>query len=61
MRAHVIENGVVVNTIVVESLDFMPNLVDATIGGIGWAFDGVNFTPPPEPETETATQTQAPE
>lgn len=33
MRAHVIENGVVVNTIEVESLDFMPGLVDAENGG----------------------------
>jgi hypothetical protein len=46
MKAHVIENGKVVNTIVVDSLDFMPNLVEATEGGIGWSYaDGV-FTPP---------------
>ena len=46
MKAHVIENNVVVNTIEVESLDFMPNLVKATEGGIGWAYaDGV-FTAP---------------
>ena len=49
MNAHVIKNGVVVNTIVVDSLDFMPGLVEATAGGIGWTFDGTNFTPPPEP------------
>jgi hypothetical protein len=46
MKAHVIENGVVVNTIEVESLDFLPNLVEATEGSIGWAYaDGV-FTAP---------------
>ena len=46
MKAHVIENGVVVNTIEVESLDFLPNLVEATEGGIGWSYaDGV-FTAP---------------
>lgn len=46
MKAHVIENGVVVNTIEVESLDFMPNLVEATEGAIGWSYaDGV-FTAP---------------
>ena len=50
MRAHIIESGVVVNTIEVESLDFMPGLVEATAGGIGWTFDGTNFAPPPEPE-----------
>jgi hypothetical protein len=49
MRAHIIENGVVVNTIEVKSLDFMPGLVEATAGGIGWTFDGTNFAPPPEP------------
>ena len=49
MIAHVIENGIIVNTIVVESLDFMPGLVEATEGGIGWSdADGV-FTPPVVP------------
>ena len=49
MKAHIIENGVVVNTILVDSLDFMPNLVEATEGSIGWTYaDGV-FTAPPEP------------
>jgi hypothetical protein len=53
MRAHQIENGVVVNTIEVESLDFLPGLIEATDGGIGWTYaDGV-FMPPvvvaPEP------------
>lgn len=38
MKAHVIENGKVVNTIVVDSLDFMPNLIEAAYGGIGWDF-----------------------
>ena len=42
MNAHVIENGKVVNTIVVDSLDFMPNLIEATEGGIGW--DYINGT-----------------
>jgi len=49
MRAHIIENGVVKNTIEVESLDFMPGLVEATEGGIGWLYDGQTFTPPPPP------------
>lgn len=34
MRAHVVsDSGVIMNTIEVESLDFMPGLVDASIGG----------------------------
>jgi hypothetical protein len=49
MRAHVIENGVVVNTIEVDSLDFMPNLVEATEGSIGWLYDGQTFTNPNPP------------
>jgi len=38
MRAHIIENNKVVNTIEVESLDFMPNLIDGSVGGIGWEY-----------------------
>jgi hypothetical protein len=47
MKAHIIENGVVVNTIVVESLDLLPNLIDAELGGsIGDLYDGTTFTKP---------------
>jgi hypothetical protein len=49
MKAHVIENGIVVNTIEVTSLDFMPGLVEATNGGIGWSYVNGVFTEPPEP------------
>ena len=38
MRAHVITDGKVSNTIIVDSLDFMPGLVEATAGGIGWDY-----------------------
>ena len=39
MQAHVIENNIVINTIEVDSLDFMPNLVEAPLGtGIGWSY-----------------------
>ena len=51
MKAHQIQNGVVVNTIEVESLDFLPNLIEATTGGIGWTWDGETFTAPPAPPT----------
>jgi hypothetical protein len=38
MRAHVITDGKVSNTIIVDSLDFMPGLIEATSGGIGWDY-----------------------
>ena len=50
MRAHIIENGIVTNTIEVNSLDVIPGLVEATDGGIGWNYaDGV-FSAPVVPE-----------
>jgi hypothetical protein len=56
MRAHVIENGIVVNTIIVESLSVLPNLVSAENGGdIGWRYDGTSYVAPdPLPEPEPA-------
>tara|TARA_E500000318_G_C3430179_1_gene160772 strand:+ start:237 stop:596 length:360 start_codon:yes stop_codon:yes gene_type:complete len=59
MQAHVIENGVVVNTIEVESLTFMPNLVEATEGGIGWLYDDGVFTNPNAPTQEELNTRQA--
>ena len=50
MRAHVIENGVVVNTVEVETLDALPGLVATQANeGIGWLYDGISFTSPPQP------------
>lgn len=50
MKAHVIEDGIVINTIAVTSLDFMSGLVDAELGGKrGDLWDGTNFITPPEP------------
>ena len=47
MRAHVIDNGRVVNTIVVNSLDDLPGLISAENGGtIGDTWDGETFTTP---------------
>lgn len=48
MKAHIIENGVVVNTVLVDSLTALPGvtLVDATAGSIGWLYDGETFTDP---------------
>jgi hypothetical protein len=58
MRAHVIENGVVTNTIVVDSLDFMPNLISGETGGIGWLWDHTTLSPPTVPQ-KTATEVQS--
>lgn len=63
MRAHVIDNGVVVNTVEVVSLDMLPGLVAASGNeGIGWSYDGSSFTPPvptPEPIPIEVTMRQA--
>lgn len=55
MNAHVIKGGIIVNTIVVDSLDFLPGLVDAKVGGaIGDGWDGSQVIPqaPPKPDPE---------
>lgn len=50
MRAHIIDAGIISNTIEVDSIDFMPGLVAAVAGeGIGWCYDGQTFTPPTPP------------
>lgn len=47
MRAHIIEKDKVVNTIMVDSLDFMPNLINAAMGGaLGDLWDGKTFRKP---------------
>jgi hypothetical protein len=51
MNAHQLDaNGVIINTIVVDSLDVFPNLIEATEGGIGWTYANGAFTAPPKPE-----------
>jgi hypothetical protein len=47
MRAHQIKNGVIVNTIEVDDLNVLPNLVEATEGGIGWSYENGSFIKPP--------------
>lgn len=51
MRAHIIENGVVVNTIIIDSLnhpsELFGNLISAEEDGtIGDLWDGTTFTKP---------------
>ena len=52
MKAHIITDGKVSNTIIVDSLDFMPGLVEATAGGIGWDYVDGEFVDnrPVQPE-----------
>jgi hypothetical protein len=55
IRAHLLaEDGTIINTIVVDSLDFMPGLIDASIGGgIGDAIkDGVVYPKNQDSEEE---------
>jgi hypothetical protein len=48
MNAHQLDaNGVIINTIVVDSLNVFPNLIDASLGGTaGDTWDGLLFTTP---------------
>ena len=50
MRAHLISNGIVTNTIEVDSLDVIPGLIEATGGGIGWTYEDGVLSPPVQPE-----------
>lgn len=66
MRAHVIENGVIANIIVVAALDALPGLmlIDADLhpGNIGDGWDGAQVIPapvPPEPVPTEVTMRQA--
>lgn len=52
MKAHIVENGIIVNTVEVDSLDALPNLIDAAVGGIGWRYvSGELLEPLPVPIT----------
>lgn len=47
MRAHIIANGKIVNTVEVSALNVLPGLVAAQGNeGIGWSYDGQTFTAP---------------
>lgn len=48
MRYHIIENGVVINTILCDDPGLFPNLtlVEATEGDIGWSYTNGVFTEP---------------
>jgi hypothetical protein len=51
MLAAVIENGIVANVIVVESLDVISGLIDGEGAAIGDAWDGGQFIRPEPPPT----------
>ena len=52
MKAHIVKDGVVVNTVEVNSLNDLPDLVEATEGGIGWHYSDGVFTNPNHVETD---------
>tara|TARA_R110002153_G_scaffold123550_3_gene269688 strand:- start:575 stop:937 length:363 start_codon:yes stop_codon:yes gene_type:complete len=53
MRAHILENGVIVNTVEVDSLDALENLVDASNGGsIGDSLQDGQWVKPPQATEE---------
>jgi hypothetical protein len=61
MIAALIENGIVANLIVVQSLDVLPGLIDGTGASIGDGWDGTQFVKPmpvasPIPQSVTRRQ-----
>jgi len=49
MKAHIIKDGKVINTIVVDDLNILPGFIDASLGGtIGDLWDGETFSKPPK-------------
>jgi hypothetical protein len=65
----VIENGVVINTIIAETLDIAETVTNkvcvefepiAGSAGIGWTYDGTNFAKPTQESAEAAFIANAP-
>jgi len=50
MRAHIVSSGIVVDTIMVNNLDYDAGpgktVIDGSIGGIGWTYANGVLTPP---------------
>lgn len=64
MQTHIIEDGVVVNTILAtteEARAAYPSAVciDGSVGGIGWLWDGTTLSAPPVPEPAPQPRTRA--
>ena len=53
MKAHLIKDGKIINTVVVDSLEYMPGLIPASVGGgIGDSWDGIKIIPQIRPIIE---------
>jgi len=52
MRVHLLDGGIVFNTVILDEITDPVNMIDADLygGGIGWTFTGTEVVPPPEPE-----------
>ncbi|WMD23028.1 hypothetical protein RAS12_11840 [Achromobacter seleniivolatilans] len=54
MRVHIVSDGVVINTIEADDLNFPVGegqvVIDGDVGGIGWAWDGEKLVAPMAPE-----------
>tara|TARA_R100001443_G_C3329042_1_gene171896 strand:- start:73 stop:417 length:345 start_codon:yes stop_codon:yes gene_type:complete len=59
MRAHVVKDGVVTSTIIVNSLSDFPDLIDGTEGAIGWTWDGSTLSNPNASTTSEITVLKA--
>ena len=60
MKAHIIENNLVVNSIEVNNLSDFPNLVDGSTGGVGWSYSNDTLVAPPvTPKTAIELATEA--
>ena len=61
MNAHQLDtNGVIINTIVVDSLNVFPNLIDASVGGtIGDSWNGATIVNKPGDSVEEAKNVRA--
>ena len=60
MRAHQLKNGVVINTLIVNDLGDLPDLIDGVSGGIGDTYEDGTFTNPAPAIDPIVTQSVTP-